>query len=232
VRSKISLASIATNLNEPPVHRVRILDAITGKDTVVLPTHGVLDTIEKIEKKYDQVDYFEIVAVSPVMSAATPLETVDDDEEELYCWGPPLEPRPSARVENILSDVSVVERPSFGRRMLLVNYEHDIDERDLERAKDRVRRTLGVCTPVWHGRTFTGYCFVDNRVPDQIIEPLYKTLDQDDIEDYLLVQLINMVLCDKSGLSRLDVWMKEGFRRKPARFNNRDRRIGQSGRRD
>ena len=218
IRSKISLAAMMTELNDASaVSRVRVDNAITGKDTVVMPLPVAIDQIDA-----SQFDYFEVLALSPMMVPATSVEAIYEDEDGNPSWFGE-EARPSTFLEKRLTwNVSTFERPSFGRRMLLVNYEIDQDERDLERAKGRIRRALGNPTAVWQGRTFEAYCFVDNAAPELIMKPLYTLLDRD--EDYLLVQPTDMVLADKSGLSRLEDWMEVGYRQHRPRLEGGARR--------
>jgi hypothetical protein len=82
----------------------------------------------------------------------------------------------------------------------------------MERAKQRVRKRLGFPTAVWQGRSFEGYCFVDNITPVGIVSRLDKTLNCDEADDYLLVQPVAVVMEDKSGLSPLADWVNGGWK--------------------
>jgi hypothetical protein len=229
-RTKIALTvMIAAQLNRP-VGRVRIDRAITGTNTVVTSfSENAMDL--------DQFDYCEVVAVSPVMASAPPVEAVDDDDpddgeaefeessededtaesdsDEYDYWGPLTVDRPSAEIERDLAVVGLSEVPIFGRRLLLVSYKQDLLEFDLDKAKQRVRKRLGSPLTVWQGRSFEGYCFVDNTAPDRIVSRLDTTLHCDEVEDYLLVQPVAVVRKDSSGLSPLADWVGGGWKNRP-----------------
>jgi hypothetical protein len=186
----------------------------------------------------DQFEYCEIVAVSPVMASAPAVEVSETDDLDGYdgedeessddeddarsdddlddnhygCWGPLTQERPSSEIERDLAVVGLSEVPIFGRRLLLVSYNQDLSEFDIDRAKQRIRKRLGFPLTVWQGRSFEGYCFVDSTTPDRIVSHLDKTLNCDEVDDYLLVQPVAMVRGDKSGLSPLGDWMQGGWK--------------------
>ena len=230
-RTKIALtAMVAGQLNQP-VGRVRIDRAITGVNTIVT-------AFRENSMNLDEFDYCEIVAVSPVMASAPPVEVAESDDLEgedepdgeglsedevaaedydpdLYDWGPLTVDRPSAEIERDSAVVGLSEVPIFGRRLLLVSYNKDLLEFDLERAKQQVRKRLGSPLTVWQGRSFEGYCFVDSTAPDRIVSRIDRTLDCDAVEDYLLVQPVAMIKEDRSGLSPLADWIGGGWKNQP-----------------
>jgi hypothetical protein len=155
-------------------------------------------------------------------------EEEDDDsqepgqEDETDNWRPSMG-RPSSLIERNLSVTGISELPTFGRRLLLVSYNAMLDERDIERAMQRVRGKLGQPLTVWQGRSFEGYCFVDNTVPERILFQFRSLLDSDEVADYLLVQPISMVERDSSRLSPLGDWLDGGWRTPDlSRFDSND----------
>src|SRR4051812_32950606 len=87
-------------------------------------------------------------------------------EDESDYWRPMME-RPSSLIERELSTAGIREPPTFGRRLLLVSYNTKLDEAEIDRVKQRVRRRLGQPLTVWQGRSFEGYCFIDNASPER-----------------------------------------------------------------
>jgi hypothetical protein len=249
-RTQMSLAAIVSGQLNSPVRDVRVERAITGINTVVTSFQ------QDQTKNLDQFEYCEIVAVSPVMASAPPIEvkeTFDDeyegedasseiDDEQYqqaedddsddgyddYWGGPRFEDRPSSEIERDLQVVGLSEVPIFGRRLLLVSFNRGLSEFDMDKAKQRLRKRLGLPVTVWQGRSFEGYCFVDNATPLSIVSRLEKTLVCDEVEDYLLVQPVAMVLQDKSGLSPLGDWIAGGWKTRPVNIPHH-RRDGPGG---
>src|SRR4051812_12017292 len=77
-RSNIALTAMVSGQCNQPVTEVRIERAITGINTVV-------ESLRQSVINLDEFEYCEIVAVSPVMASAPPIEVkeVPDDEDEL-----------------------------------------------------------------------------------------------------------------------------------------------------
>ena len=156
-------------------------------------------------------------------------DNVDDLDDDYDYWGGPhFEDRPSAEIERDLQVIGLIEVPIFGRRLLLVNFNKGLSEFDMDKAKQRIRKRLGFPVTVWQGRSFEGYCFVDNAPPLSIVSRLENMLVCDEVEDYLLVQPVAMVQRDKSGLSPLGDWLASGWKTRPV--NIPDHRSGRSGR--
>jgi hypothetical protein len=222
-----------------PVESVRFRDAIAGINTVIFAFSPDLPV--------DQFEYHEVISVSAIMASAPPVDMpnevleelgydLDDDEDddqddddgsdqedESNYWRPTMD-RPSALIERELSKIGLSEPPTFGRRLLLVSYNPKLDEGEIERVKQRARKRLGQPLTVWQGRSFEGYCFIDNAVPERIISQFCSLLDSDEVADYLLVQPISMVKRNKSGLSPLGDWLDGGWRTPNlSRFDPNDR---------
>src|SRR5689334_8918988 len=76
--TRFKLSFKAMGLEEPPYH------AIQGANTVVFPIDGPVESPREFWSAIDpqHVDYFELLAVTPVMAAATDREFEPDREEE------------------------------------------------------------------------------------------------------------------------------------------------------
>jgi hypothetical protein len=247
-RTNIALTAMVSGQLNAPVRAVRIDRAITGINTVVMSAqhHGM---------DLDQFEYCEILAVSPVMASAPPIEVTEDEDQDGapdlddekhrqqddaldyveeadddygYWDGPMVEDRPSAEIERDSEVVGLSEIPIFGRRLLLVNFNKGLSQFDMDKAKERLRRRLGLPVTVWQGRSFEGYCFIDNAPPVSIASVLGNALTCDEVDDYLLVQPVAMVRKDKSRLSPLGDWLEGGWKTRPV--NIPDRRNGRSER--
>lgn len=188
---------------------------LAGRDTVVTPIPASEDIYKPdYGDDFHYIDYMEVLAVRPETVSATPVdleydETWDDEED----WARPSEePRPSFNMERMLDCPGIFDVPAFGRRMLLVGFEPELDDRAIERAKVHIRRQMGRCAVVWPGRSFQAYCFTDNRTPAAIMAPLFDILDCNEVADYLLVQPTELLMQDGSGLSPLAEWMDHGWR--------------------
>jgi hypothetical protein len=228
VRFKLSITAMAVPF--------RFCDAIAGTNTIAFGLSRVPDDMASVWPAPEYIDYFELLAVKPVVISATPLERKieedenDDDEtseDELEAvtarmsaeeyddvgYVPDLrEPRPSSNVERDLDIVGFEELPNFGRRILLINYKPTLDDREVQSTRRNLRRQLRDYTPVWQGRTFEAYCFVDHRSPRDIVDGMLATLDCEEIDDYLLAQPTKMIRADSSGISPLADWMGAGWR--------------------
>lgn len=219
VRTSISFAACGIDLvSATTPSGYPAADGIIGKNTILLPLKERLhDDIEWMEQTF-KPEFAEIAAVTPKAGYATPVEIVYTDDEgkdwpELNDFGLPIkERRNSSLVAWKLSTRGYVERPSFGRKLIFVNYDQDVPEIAVERKKEKIRRVLGEPITVWEGRSACGYCFVEHAHPKKIGRRLSGLLDCDEVEDYLVLEIVNMVLANSSGLSRLKDWIEGGYR--------------------
>lgn len=101
--------------------------------------------------------------------------------------------------------------PAFGRKMLIVNYDEEPKDAVITARSSAIRRALGRNVPVWHGRRFEAYCFVDSRSVQLVDDALARLLNVPEVCDYLIVQPVAMVHKDPSGLSPLGDWLAEGW---------------------
>ncbi|MCF6118522.1 hypothetical protein L2449_16720 [Mesorhizobium muleiense] len=106
------------------------------------------------------------------------------------------------------------ERPTFGRRLLLVWYcGDDEDARAIDRAQTALKSSLGpAARAVWHGVNFQAVAFLDPRRCEVIAESLRRHLAGEYVWDWLLVDIAGLPVPDQSGLSPLAVWMQNAGR--------------------
>ncbi|QOF71872.1 hypothetical protein IG197_01905 [Aminobacter sp. SR38] len=118
----------------------------------------------------------------------------------------------AALVGNV--DLDALERPTFGRRLLLVwtcGEEHEV--RRIESAKDSLKRALGpTARSVWHGNSFMAVAFCDARKPNDIALGLERHFDGEFVWDWLIVELLGLPVPDRSGLSPLATWIETAGR--------------------
>ncbi len=172
----------------------------------------------------DWVTFCEVVEVGNDVACATPVVFSNDTDferdlaharEDASDNGfADSQDRESSRIGWYLARTPGVEKPAFGRKLLSVFFEDDATETEVEKLKRRIQQKLGKSAKaVWYGRLFVGYCFADSTPADNLIDRMSELLDCDPIADYLIVQPISVPLPDPSGLSLLDDWVNNGFRK-------------------
>lgn len=208
IKTRILITSIAEQ--DLPVAAGDDDAAMYGSDVIVVPIRASRDGYEDISINHEYVERMESVSVIPDVYPCNANGSwrrdygfsewyyVDDDDD-----GPPQ----SHLISNHLK-ASFAETVSlFGRKILIINFADEPDDRSIDRLKRRIRQLLGQSSPVLSGARFEAYGFIDTRQPGVIIGDIEKTLDCDEVVDYMLVQPVAMVDRDKSGLSPLSDWL-------------------------
>ena len=172
-----------------------------GTDVIVFPIPVVRGAEHAPHVQPDYVDYAEAVSILPDLSI-DPFGSLVPGEDD----------PDSHHIAVALNSPYGTPPPSFGRKLLLVNFCDEPDDGTIERITKRIRRAIHCHRSVWHGRRFEAFCFIDPRPMPEVRASVDDLLSYDDVCDYLIVQPIEVVRKDRSGLSPLGDWLDRGWR--------------------
>jgi hypothetical protein len=204
------------NAGEMPVMRT--------PDTLVIPftvprenRSNYIGRFQSDKVMQEWAAFVEVVEIGLDIASAPPILKPDhhansvDIYEECYDI-PPTEYRKSTWLSSILSSTPATGFPHLGRKMLIMTMDENLDDKEIERITDKVKKVLGVQSKgVWHGRGLLGLCFATSRSSSKIMEKLNYLFDRQELKDCLLVQPIEVVVPNESGLSPLAEWVAHGF---------------------
>ncbi len=92
---------------------------------------------------------FEIASAPPVSKSLSAEERYEYDEDEYEGYDTfgqrqIFEYRDSSYVESLLNSTPANDGPTFGRKMLIMLTDENLEDKERERITDKVRKTLGV----------------------------------------------------------------------------------------
>ncbi|ODT18634.1 MAG: hypothetical protein ABS54_16085 [Hyphomicrobium sp. SCN 65-11] len=212
--------------------------AVTTHDTIIMGVE--VQSGEMLsEAVFDEdgppsiVEHFEIIQVGYYAAHAPPLREMKylDDDFDLYDDSEMYEvevQRPSQQLIRYVLPTSN-DPPARSRKLLFVIFE-EADEASINRADERIKRTLGQYRPVWQGRELRGYCFTHPLRCQEIMEALGSLLEAKAITDYFIVEPLDVPFSNLP-LSPLKDWVTRGYKDMgSATFQSRRRdRGGQRG---
>lgn len=163
------------------------MNVIHGANNVVAILHSLTDIDGSNIPEW--VDFLEVAAVGHDMAHAphSPgrvFRAIHEDQEQ--------DDGPSFRkIFQWLPVLSLTERPSFDRRMIVVCYGDDDTTEDCEAHNRRIMRALPRhARGVWHGKDAFAAYFRDARSPAQILEGLSSVVSPEAVYDAAIFKVI------------------------------------------
>lgn len=207
IKTRILITSIADN--DLPISEGDDDNAMYGSDVIIVPIRSHRGSYDDIEINQDYVERMESVSIIPDVYPRNLESSESDasDDEDYYYEDDDDGPPQSHLIAGFLEASYTETTPLFGRKLLIINFADEPDDRSIDRLKNRIRKLLGQSSPVLSGTRFEAYGFIDARQSSVVIGNIAKTIDCDEIIDYMLVQPVAMVDRDKSGLSPLSDWL-------------------------